>query len=73
MGQPDDPALFPDPVDHVLGRHVRRIYIFVDVQGDEVVALSPEGVVRVQLGSLDQDEVVGHGDRVYPGDSVVVG
>ena len=73
VGEPDLAALLVAGVDHVLGRHRLRVHVLVDVQAEEVVDLAAEGVGGVQLGPLDEDEVVGGVDRVGARDVVVVG
>ena len=45
----------------------------MDVEAEEVVDLAAKGVGRVQLGALDEDEVVGGVDRIGARDVVVVG
>ena len=73
MGQPDRPALASHLVDDVLGWHFCGVHILAEIQADEVVLLSAEGVFGMEFGALDQDKVFRDLYRFYTGDFVVVG
>ena len=59
-------------VDHVLWRHFLGVHILAQVEVNEVVALSAEGVVGMQFRTLAEDKIIGGLARVDAGDLVVV-
>ena len=73
MGEPDAATLIVDFVDDELRRHLRGIHVLVYVEAHEVMHLPTERIARVELGPLDEDEVIRTREPVDVGNVVVIG